>query len=541
MKVNDKFPTKKEAVTAIKEFLNHKNFTYDQIQFTPKSITFNCIGKKEFNCDAVVHSLYKKKEDAFVIKKIKLNHKCPPDLKNVSSVEFIRNEIRKCGEDMRIGEIVQAMNKKNMKIGYSSVWRAINEEKDGDGAQSAFVKEFVMLNSQCRAMSGPNYIFVFFPVLEYARKIVEIKIVKRKENGYMLYALIYDPHDCVQILAFMVTNDRSLAASKDMLMVSLGKYMDIDSTIFLCEVRDAYLFEKEMFFIKVRSICREVYKKCKDRNVIIKVWNLCNSNEEMRQIDVLKEVIDEFNSKDHVEEADEDRKMRLCDDKSSGEEEKNKENENTGCKNKENVQSVKTKSRKKVDARRIVGVIKLENYQKGDQILYGLQNLSDPDLDLLYYNLSGDLIDISNAITKLISEHNAIRRKKEAAFGENIKNKIERKIEDKYTVDESMNDTYNVVLGKETYNVSLNDMFCTCGIFQEYACPCTHALILIRHLGLDPYNFVSTVFLFKKEIYGEVVPVINENLKQQNVQMLLRRGPGRPKKGNVRRYDEAVQ
>ncbi|ELA46005.1 hypothetical protein VCUG_02500 [Vavraia culicis subsp. floridensis] len=240
-----------------------------------------------------------------------------------------------------------------------------------------------------------------------------------------------------------------------MFMVSLGKHMDIDSTIFLCEVRDAHLFGKVMFFIKVRSICREVYKKCKDRNVIIKVWNFCNSNEEMRQIDVLKEVINEFNSKDHVEEADKDRKMRLCDDKSSGEEEKNKENENTGCKNKENVQSVKTKSRKNVDARRIVGVIKLENYQKGDQILYGLQNLSDPDLDLLYYNLSGDLIDISNAITKLISEHNAIRRKKEAAFGENIKNKIERKIEDKHTVDESMNDTYNVALGKETYNVNV--------------------------------------------------------------------------------------
>ncbi|ELQ75429.1 putative Zinc finger, SWIM-type, Zinc finger, PMZ-type protein [Trachipleistophora hominis] len=532
MKVNDKFPTKKEAVTAIKEFLDSKNFTYDQIQFTPKLITFNCIGKKEFNCDAVVHSLYKKKEDAFVIKKIKLNHKCPPDLKNMGSVEFIRNEIRKCGEDLRIGEMVQAMNKKNMKIGYNSVWRALHEGEDEDGAQAAFVKEFVMLNPECRALSGPDHIFVFFPVLEYARKIVEIKIVKRKESGYVLYALIYDPHDCVQTLAFMVTDERSVAASKDMFMANLGKYMDVGSAVFLCEIRDAYLFEHETFFIKVRSICREVYRKCKDRNVVIKVWNFCNSNEELREIDVLREVIDEFNSKEHVE--DEDRKARQSDEKGSTEDDRNKENENAANKSR----ASKAKSKKKGGA---AGVIKLENYQKGDRILYGLQNLSEPDLDLLYYNLSGDLMDISNAITKLISEHNAARRKKDAAFGENIRNKIERKIEEKCAVDECANDTYNVTLGKETCNVSLNDMFCTCGIFQEYACPCTHALVLIRHLGLDPYNFVSTVFLFKKEMYGEVVPVVNENLKQQNVQVLLRRGPGRPKKGNVRRYDEAVQ
>lgn len=89
------------------------------------------------------------------------------------------------------------------------------------------------------------------------------------------------------------------------------------------------------------------------------------------------------------------------------------------CEEKENVNLKKIKS--EVISDKFTRPISLENYKKGDQILYGLQNLSDPDLDILYYSISGNLIESVNVITKLLSDHNAVRRRREGVFGENIK------------------------------------------------------------------------------------------------------------------------
>lgn len=533
MKVNDKFSTKKDAVLAIQEFLRDKHFVYDQVQFTPKSITFNCVGKKEFNCDAVVHSLFKKKENAFVIKKIKLNHKCPPDLKNVSSVDFIKNEIKKCGMNMRIGEIVHTLNRKNIKIGYRSVWKALNEDEDDVNAQDAFVREFVMLNSECRAIADTDSIFVLLPLIDYVRKIIEIKIVARKEGGHILYALVYDPHDNAQILSFMVTNDSSILSAKEHFFGYLGRYIDIGSTVFLCDLKDAYLFDKETYFIKVRSICREIYKKCRDRNMVVSVWNFCNSSTDQQEIDLLRETIHQFNSR--VPESSE------TNNNMPNEASDETEHRNGMCYDKENNENVARSKEYRRSASTRMPAIKLSNYKKGDRMLYGLQNISDPDLDILYYNLTGDLIDITNTIVKLISEHNAQQRKEDMPYGENIKNKVERKIDVQYTITSAENGTYGVAIGNEVFSTCLSAMCCTCGLFQEYACPCTHALLLCRHLGLDPYTFVGRMFVYRKEIFMGITPVVNESLKQQNVQMLLRRGPGRPKKRSVKKYSDGMQ
>lgn len=522
MKLNDKFKTKDEAIATIKEELKKENFTHDEIVITTKTITFPCIGKKEFHCDAIVHLFFKKKEDCFIIKKLKLNHKCPPDLKD--GVNYLSTEIEKCvNNQMRIGEIVLFLNRKGLKVGYSNVYKFIHKdvasnnihadnhtqhmlEKSynfNEGLYSTFVREFLMLNSHCSGMSDNSSIFLIFPCLQHVRNILEIKITKRKDDGFIMFCLCFDPHDTPIILAFCVSDEKNMEKAFSNFKSMLKPHIPAN-IVFLCELKDCFLLKNEIFFIKTRSICKEIYSRTKDRNLIVKVWDFCNSNTEYEEIPILNELINEYNI-----EIGENKKEII---------DVNKENNPNFSKN---------------------YLISLKNYRRIDLTLFGLENLSDPDLDMLYFNFMGDTLEVTNIITKLISENNLSKRKKETSFGENIKSKINRKIDIQFNVEE-LADSHNVIIGSEVYNISLNDIFCTCGFFQEWGCPCTHALLLIKYLELNPTNFVSSMFIFKKEIYVDVLPVINESLKQPNQQMLLRRGPGRPKKGHLRRYEEVV-
>lgn len=529
--VNDKFLTKEDAILAVSEFSRFNSFNYDIVENT-RTITFVCIGKKEFNCDALIHLFFKKKDNCFTVKKVKLVHKCPPEM---DSANFIENEIKKLGEN-RIGEIVSLMNKRNIKIGYSGVYDALckknsekienfnsqDDEKENhpnkkrkrvskqphakndqiesqifqsaqmENVNTCFSHELVLLNPNIFSKGDEKSIFVSFNIFQFLRPVTELKIIPRK-SGYIIFTLCFDGHDQPVVGAFTVTENDNIQQAYNEHHDRVSPLLMKDN-IQLIELKNAFLMKDASFFIKTRSICKATYDKCKNTNLIVKIWDIANSNCEYENIPELEGVLSEHGY--------------LIDKNSEITEE--------------------------------YGNISLQNYRRSNQVLYGLENMSDPDLDLLYFNYSsGEVLEATNTVIKLVGDCATLRKKKENGFGENIKKKMNRSIEIQYTVEE-IADSHNVTIDGEIWNVSLNEIFCTCGYFQEWRHPCTHGLILIRYLGLNPITFVSEIYNLKREIiYRDLIPVINENVKINiSNNLLLRRGPGRPKKGNSKRYDE---
>lgn len=601
LNVNDKFKTKEEALSVIDEFAKKNTFNYDIVENT-RTITFTCIGKREFNCDALIHLFFKKKDNCFTVKKIKLTHKCPPEM---DSVNFIENEIVKL-KNYRIGEIVSILNKRNIKIGYSGVYDALysswkkeesqnhpeaknncsnslennseskendceNKENDenhqniqqnlnqnnyqknlnlnGDNVHQnsdlnsspqlneqkskkvtktkrkslsnavppsvneSFAQELASLNPFIRTSGTANSIFVCFDIFKHLRPVTELRIVPRK-TGHIFFTICYDGHDQPLIGAFSVSDDSDLQSAYNQHHKDLQPFLKPDN-ITLIELKNVNLMTDHNYFIKTRTICKAVYDKYKNTNLIIKVWDIINSNCQYENVPELTDVLYEFTG------------INISDPKYFVES-SNLSNINQS----NNLQNNITNNNIKM---------LIFNFRRTSQVLYGLENRSDPDLDLLYFNYSsGEVYEAVNTVIKLISDCAVIRKKKENGFGENIKRVVNRQINLKYKIEE-LSDSHNVLIENESkWNVSLHENFCTCGYFQEWGYPCTHGLILIRYLGLNSISFVSSIYSLNKElIYREIQPVLNENVKINiNNNLLLRRGPGRPKKGANRRYEE---
>ncbi|EPR79753.1 hypothetical protein SLOPH_2473 [Spraguea lophii 42_110] len=485
--VNQRFPSLDQLKKTIHDFCEKNNFCFDEV-VDHNSYVVVCKRKREFGCKAQIQTILKKRERQYVIKRIKLKHKCPP-LKESTS-EFIKNELQAMNinqNNSRIGELVELLAKKNVRFGYHQIYKALtNDNEDGyENCNKKWVEEFLQINPNCNAFSNQYSIFVTFPyILSLTRKVIEIKI-KENKNHTLIYAIAYDPADNPVIYSFSInatTLENSLQFFFDSMRENNNLYNEVT---FIVEYEDTLisLLEKMKinYFIKIRSICKKLFNGSKEE--VERIWNYCN-------LDV------EYN-------------MDL-----------------------------------KVPAIRCrIPVI-------GDT-LFNIQNFSEIDLDLLYHTTNGyEYYDCINAIIKIISD--TIKKQitnlednqgNKNRYSENVTYRLEKNI----SLSKNATNITNteVIMDNEKYSVDFNNGSCSCGMYQYLKIPCYHACAIIMNknnikdikknkndcISNDPSDYVDPIYSnnLLLEIYKEIKPVVNEQIKITD-RAFIKKGPGRPKK-----------
>ncbi|CAD26534.1 hypothetical protein [Encephalitozoon cuniculi GB-M1] len=480
LSVNDVFSTREEAEKALAEHAVRNNLNYD-LEETPKSVAVLCKGREEFGCEARVVAQLRKKDGVFVVKRVRLAHKCPAVTSKYGSPdEMVRTEVHRVIGDRnaRIGEVISILADMNIKMGYFSVWKAMRQgdetEKENikeglagengkgdlfDRALEELSREFLELNPDAAARyRGKMFFFSFPSYLEILVPIVEIRIYKRTE-GFVILGVLRDPAWFPVVYSCVVSD---LADRDD----AFGYFVDSMPSLFFLVDFDVHLIrvlkEKDReFFVKTRDICKFYYNRGKSIDAVEDVWNKCNNDREW--------------STPELAFIDRKRYLRNC------------------C---------------EVD-------------------MLGLQNTSECDVEFIglgIFNLP--FFDCINAILKLISD-NLKQRKKinlgegKHLFGNNVISRIEKNT--------------SMEVADSFYNVDLQNQTCTCGRFQEFLIPCPHACKKILDSGEDPYLYVSDLYSKARLLkLRDVVPVVDLPVKCQSDRNLLKRGPGRPKKILVR-------
>ncbi|KAI5167211.1 hypothetical protein NEIRO03_1732 [Nematocida sp. AWRm78] len=142
--VGDVFKSKNEAQNAIRMYAIDNNFNFETTDSTPKKYTIQCKERRTHGCDAIVTAALRKKDNMFIIKKLKNVHNCPQqsNLSIQSSGRYIADEIREMQdvEETRIGQIINKISsRRGIKIGYYAAWKAkknvMNDEIDEELAQ----------------------------------------------------------------------------------------------------------------------------------------------------------------------------------------------------------------------------------------------------------------------------------------------------------------------------------------------------------------------------------------------------------------------
>lgn len=155
LSVGDVFKSKNEAQNAIRMYAIDNSFNFETTDSTPKKYTIQCKERRTHGCDAVITAALRKKDNMFVIKKLKNAHNCPQQSSyNVqSSSRYIADEIREMEnvEDTRIGQIINRISsRRGIKIGYYAAWKAkknvLNTEIDEEAAQEECLKSVVEEN-----------------------------------------------------------------------------------------------------------------------------------------------------------------------------------------------------------------------------------------------------------------------------------------------------------------------------------------------------------------------------------------------------------
>lgn len=521
LSINDSFPTKDEILNTMKAFAKENNIKYE-IMETPRTVVLFCKGKAEFGCDCAISASYRKKDNKYIIKKMKLAHKCPISVNDFGSTDdFIKNEIfRTIGDaEVRIGDIVSILHNRSIKVSYNSVWNALrrieddnkenvdnNEAKrvkiDGLGKDlykptdsarynsdlidesdlkawdedsfrvfhsyneilAEYSKEFVEINSNRVNVHFYGKMF-FYSIPEYYKvlfPVLELKYYKRK-NGIVVYGLLYDPIFEPVVYSCLVAEDVSDVLAFRYFLKSLpGTFFLVEYDELLIETLEACGVE---FFIKTREICNHVYSLDNNKENIETIWNNCNIGDSK-----IPEVGD-INPKRYL---------------------------------------------KKLIGREILN----------------LNNLPECDVDFIMYSVySLNFFDCLNAIHKLSNDSLKIRKRftisdTKSMFGNNVITRLERNRATKPT---------------SKCVVDLTNYVCECGKFQELMIPCVHACEEIKGMNEDPYMYVST--LYSKEQYNklvEIIPVMNISIKLHSDKVQIRKGPGRPKKHANREVEIVV-
>ncbi|KAH9387385.1 uncharacterized protein NEMAJ01_2281 [Nematocida major] len=144
LSVGDVFKSKNEAQNAIRMYAIDNSFNFETTDSTPKKYTIQCKERRTHGCEAVITAALRKKDNMFVIKKLKNIHNCPQQstVNLQSSSRYIADEIREMQDiqETRIGQIINRIStRRGIKIGYYAAWKAkknvLNDEIDEELAQ----------------------------------------------------------------------------------------------------------------------------------------------------------------------------------------------------------------------------------------------------------------------------------------------------------------------------------------------------------------------------------------------------------------------
>lgn len=105
---------------------------------------------------------------------------------------------------------------------------------------------------------------------------------------------------------------------------------------------------------------------------------------------------------------------------------------------------------------------------------------------------------------------------------------------------------FEVVDGKSTLPVSLNNHTCACNLWQISGIPCKHGMRAILMAGLDPHRFVSdwySVSKYKLAYANGISPIPDREQWPENVgpviePPVMKRGVGRPARNRKRAPEE---
>jgi len=155
LSVGDVFKSKNEAQNAIRMYAVDNSFNFETTDSTPKKYTIQCKERRAYRCDAIVTAALRKKDNMFVIKKLKNSHNCPQQAACTvqSSARYIADELREMPDivEARIGQLINRISlRRGIKIGYFAAWKArkdaLDEEVDEEKAQEECLKSVIQEN-----------------------------------------------------------------------------------------------------------------------------------------------------------------------------------------------------------------------------------------------------------------------------------------------------------------------------------------------------------------------------------------------------------
>lgn len=534
--LNDTFQTLTDLIEATKTYTENQTTKFNPPIIKPKLFTQTCIGRKDFQCEAFVQAILRKKDSLWVVKKIKSVHKCPAEIHNLGIENYIISKIDNKNVFLpRIGKMMGELETKGLNVGYNGVFNAykklstnshlfVNEKTDDnvdirnlkDTSIESYIEELNIYNKKEWFIKADSYFFFlqFSELKKLCRNVIEIKAIE-KNDGWVVYAILYDPHDFPIIYSFLVSDEKDLKESISELLANIDcNYFDfmIEFNKELIEIFESLNID---FLVKTRDICREVYKNEKDRNVIEKLWGICNG--------YIKRQKGGNTNKRKRKAGDDDTAFYSVE-----------------CDEESNTVLSGEKFDKIIGLVKNLGPIKEERFIKRTSY-FNLNNL-ECDLDYIssaFYTM-GYIECINGILVSLKTSESS------DDFGPNVRMRIEKnkeyaltlKIKDENTLPEydkenESNNVRNIVLdGKKEFKVNMDEMMCTCTRYQSTLIPCVHACTLTN----EPYKFTSIVYSKENFLFEyDIKPVFESGIKEKVKYLKML---GRPKRKRKRDEDK---
>lgn len=142
LSIGDIFKSKNEAQNAIRMYAVDNNFNFETTDSTPKKYTIQCKERRTHGCDAIITAALRKKDNMFIIKKLKNMHNCPQQSTCLvqSSARYIADELREMADmrETRVGQLINRISsRRGIKIGYHAAWKAKMDVLGADSEQES--------------------------------------------------------------------------------------------------------------------------------------------------------------------------------------------------------------------------------------------------------------------------------------------------------------------------------------------------------------------------------------------------------------------